>query len=65
MLAFAGLWDSWRPKEGGDNVLTYTIIVGDANPFTCGIHDRMPIILDSADWKRWLEVDNAAELLRP
>ncbi len=65
MLSFAGLWESWRPPEGGDPVLTFTIIVGEANPFTRDVHDRMPIIVEPADRKRWLEDRDVDDLILP
>jgi putative SOS response-associated peptidase YedK len=65
LMAFAGLWDSWRPTEGGDQVLTYTIIVGGAAPSSCDIHDRMPTMLDRPDRNRRLDGQDTAELLRP
>lgn len=32
-----------------------TILVGSANSDVSPIHDRMPIILDSADFDTWLD----------
>jgi putative SOS response-associated peptidase YedK len=36
----------------------------DANEFMTGLHTRMPVILDSADFDRWLKGGDR-ELLRP
>ena len=65
-FAFAGLWSWWKPPEG-DAIDTYTIITTKPNDLCAKIHDRMPVILDRADYARWLDitVPNAQELLRP
>jgi putative SOS response-associated peptidase YedK len=65
LLAFAGLWEQWTPPEGGDEVQTFTIIVCAANLFAKDTHDRMPVILDRADWQRWLEGPDVDDLLKP
>jgi putative SOS response-associated peptidase YedK len=64
--AFAGLWDGWRSPEG-EVVRTFAIIVTAANDTVAPIHDRMPVILERADWPGWLgEMDaDPAMLLRP
>lgn len=70
-LAFAGLWESWRPKdhEGEGAVRSCTILTGDANALIAPLHHRMPMILDREAWDPWLspdtEVDSLHELLRP
>lgn len=49
-FSFAGLWERW---EKGDKMIeSCTIIVTDANKLTRYIHDRMPVILDPADYDR-------------
>ncbi len=53
-FAFAGLWESWHPPQG-DVVETCTIITTESNSITRPIHDRMPVILDAADYDRWLD----------
>ena len=66
LFAFAGLWESWKPKEG-DPVETFTIVTTDANPVIAAIHDRMPVILPVDAYDDWLTgpVDKALALLRP
>lgn len=68
-FAFAGLWEHWEPKEGGDEepIRSFTIIVTDANELLKPIHERMPVILAPEDYGRWLsgEPDDAEELLQP
>jgi putative SOS response-associated peptidase YedK len=45
------------------------MIVGEANPLVGGVHDRMPVMLLSQDYDRWLdptaEIDELRGLLRP
>jgi len=66
--AFAGLWESWRPKEGAP-LETFTILTTDPNQLMEPIHNRMPVILEPKDYDRWLEPGDPArppeDLLRP
>jgi putative SOS response-associated peptidase YedK len=66
--AFAGLWESWRPKEG-EPLETFTILTTDPNAVMEPIHNRMPAILEPRDYDRWLEPGDPArpptDLLRP
>ncbi len=65
-MAFAGLWESFRWPDG--TVLrTFAIITTGAGPDVAELHDRMPVILEPADWPAWLgEVESdPATLLRP
>ncbi len=65
-LAFAGLWEGWRSPEG-ETVRTFTILTTAANATMATLHERMPVILEAADWPRWLSEDgsNPAELMKP
>jgi putative SOS response-associated peptidase YedK len=65
VLSFAGLWDRWKNPETGEQVVSCTIIVTDANALTRHIHDRMPVLLDEADFTRWLSGAAGAEILQP
>ncbi|NDJ61493.1 MAG: SOS response-associated peptidase [Chloroflexi bacterium] len=56
VFAFAGLWEVWHSPEG-DEIRTFTILTTDANDFMAPIHNRMPVILDPADYDRWLTPD--------
>lgn len=71
-LAFAALWDSWRPRRGSDDgrLVSTVIVTTAANDLLRPIHDRMPVVLPPAAWDDWLDPDNAdvealAELLVP
>jgi putative SOS response-associated peptidase YedK len=66
MLAFAGLWESWRAPEG-EVLRTFTILTTAANDALRPLHDRMPVVIEPQDWPLWLgETAGEAEaLLRP
>jgi putative SOS response-associated peptidase YedK len=53
-FAFAGLSEHWTSPEGTP-VDTCTIITTTANSLMQPIHNRMPVILDPADYDRWLD----------
>ena len=63
-LAFAGLWSGWRHPETEQVIRTFTIITTSANAILSTVHDRMPVILEAADWARWLDpsTQDVAEL---
>jgi putative SOS response-associated peptidase YedK len=65
-FVFAGLWETWRPKEGGEALVTCTIITTKANARLAPIHQRMPVILEPKDHAAWLDPANDGRpLLRP
>ena len=68
LFAFAGLWERWE-KAGGEALESFTIITTEANGKLAPLHARMPVILDPADFERWLSPELAANdaeaLLRP
>ncbi|MBK9425183.1 MAG: SOS response-associated peptidase [Bacteroidetes bacterium] len=55
LFAFAGLWDEWADKETGEIIPTFTILTTAANSLVSPIHDRMPVILEPEEEKRWLK----------
>ena len=68
-FAMAGLWEHWMGSDGSE-IASCTIIVTDANILLAPIHDRMPVILDAADYGTWLDPGNEDKanlqtLLRP
>jgi len=54
LFAIAGLWDHWESPDGS-SVNTCTIITTTANELMESIHDRMPVILHSRDYAKWLD----------
>ncbi len=74
VMAFAGLWEYWKPKADGDGeeppgLLSYTILTVEAVGEMAEIHDRMPLILPAEHWDAWLDparsADDVAALLAP
>ena len=52
-MAMGGLWESWTDPDG--TVLrTCCVITTGPNDLMAPIHDRMPVIVEPADWARWL-----------
>jgi putative SOS response-associated peptidase YedK len=51
-FAFAGIWEFNR--LGGEEILSAAMIVGEPNPLVGGVHDRMPVMLMTEDYDRWL-----------
>lgn len=48
-----GLWENW--SENDTKFQSFTIIMSDANDVFGELHDRLPVILDPAEEKRWLK----------
>jgi putative SOS response-associated peptidase YedK len=53
-FAFAGLWETWHSPQG-EEIISCTIITTDANAIAKPIHARMPVILPSDSYDRWLD----------
>lgn len=54
VFAFAGLWETWRSREGA-SLRTFAIITVSANALVAPVHDRMPVILPSEAFDSWLD----------
>ena len=52
-FSFAGLWESWGPKDG-EKIETFTILTCPPNEFMEPIHNRMPVLLAQDSWATWL-----------
>ena len=65
VLAFAGLWDRWRDKASGEEVLSATIVVSSASAWMTPYHDRMPVLLTPDLSDAWLRGEAGPEVLRP
>lgn len=72
-MAFAGLWERWEkgPRENEPGPIeSFTIIVTSSNDLVRTVHDRMPVILDPADFDAWLDAERhepaqVLDLLKP
>lgn len=57
-FAFAGLWETWKSKEGADGDPVYrscTILTTAASESIHEIHHRMPVILQPEVYRDWLD----------
>lgn len=77
-MSFAGLWETWFPKEGTfpnftatkeEPLHTFTIITTEANQKLQQLHDRMPVIIPEDKREQWLNSEASSgdleELLVP
>src|SRR5215471_316638 len=69
LFAFAGLWDSWEDPSRG-LIKSCTILTTEANALLKDLHNRMPVILNTGDYDRWLDPgitdpSKIDDLLRP
>jgi putative SOS response-associated peptidase YedK len=67
--SFAGLYDTWKDHNNGNEIHSYTIITTIPNAVVGRYHDRMPVILEKEEENTWLnpdtEVDELLPLLKP
>jgi putative SOS response-associated peptidase YedK len=68
LVALAGLWESWRDADGRE-LRSTVVLTGAAPPDLTHVHDRAPVVLEPAQWRRWLEPSSTEQdiraLLRP
>jgi putative SOS response-associated peptidase YedK len=55
-FALAGLWEAWHDPQNkaAPPLESCTVIITEANELAGAVHDRMPVILDAADYDAWL-----------
>ena len=58
-LAIAVIWERWTSHNAGE-LLTFAMVTVPANPLIATITDRMPALVDPADWRQWLGEDPAS-----
>jgi putative SOS response-associated peptidase YedK len=65
-FALAGLWENWKEPTSDQWIRTFTILTTTPHEIVVPLHDRMPVILASTDYDRWLgEEPDPAPLIRP
>jgi putative SOS response-associated peptidase YedK len=65
-FGIAGIWENWKEPNSGEWIRTFAIVTTDANELVSEIHDRMPVILPTSGYVRWLgEEEDPRELMRP
>ena len=65
-LTLGGIWESWR-APGGEVERSFAILTTRPNAEMAPLHNRMPLVVDPADWPAWLGEAEAdpATLLGP
>jgi putative SOS response-associated peptidase YedK len=61
LFAFAGIWDAWKDGQG-HWLQSFAIVTTEANELMARIHSRMPVILHSRDYDRWLYREETEQL---
>ena len=64
ILAFAGLWDRWRDRTAGEDIVSCTITVCGASQWMQAYHDRMPVILNDRAVDGWLHGSLGSDALK-
>ncbi len=54
-FVFAGIYESWYDNALGKPILTCALLTTEPNEKISALHDRMPVILESDEWKLWLD----------
>lgn len=55
-FAMAGLWEeNAKVDPSGEAIRTCTVLTTAANETTSAVHDRMPVMIESKDYDRWLD----------
>jgi putative SOS response-associated peptidase YedK len=69
LIALAGLWESWRPRDGGDPLRSFCILTAPSTGALEQLHDRMPVIVPREARETWLNPESSPEsltqILRP
>lgn len=69
LMGLAALYSTWEASSGR-NVYSFALLTTEANALVQPVDTRMPVILDQADYARWLGEDEAeispdANLFKP
>lgn len=64
-LVLGGVWQDWGEGEG--RRAAFAIVTTAANAAMAPVHDRLPLVIEEADWPLWLGEagHGAARLMRP
>ena len=65
-FGIATLWENWQDPTTREWVRTFVVLTTPSNDLVSRIHDRMPAILNPADYERWLGLEpDPRDLLVP
>jgi putative SOS response-associated peptidase YedK len=56
-FALAGLWKEITNAKTGELLDAYLVVTCSPNELMERLHDRMPLIIDPADYDRWLSAE--------
>jgi putative SOS response-associated peptidase YedK len=56
-FALAGIWKELADPKTGELIDAYVVITCAPNEMMAQLHDRMPLIIASNDYDRWLSAD--------
>lgn len=62
LFGIAGLWERWRSPEG-EEIVSCTMVVREANVWTAKYHDRMPCMLLPENFDAWLDGSGGKDIL--
>jgi putative SOS response-associated peptidase YedK len=65
VISFAGLWDEWKDRATGETLKSCAMIIAEPNAMVAQVHDRMPVVLEQAQFTPWLENEAGLEILKP
>jgi putative SOS response-associated peptidase YedK len=58
LFALAGIWEQWREQQSNEAIESCAILTTAANSLVQPIHNRMPVIINDADFDEWLTGDH-------
>ena len=67
IFSLAGIYDTWKDKESGITVKSFSIITTVANPLMAKIHNnklRMPVILTRENERNWIAPEISEEEIK-
>jgi putative SOS response-associated peptidase YedK len=56
-FGIAGIWENWKDPANGEWIRTFAVMTVPANELVAQIHDRMPAVLKSESYDRWLGIE--------
>jgi putative SOS response-associated peptidase YedK len=67
VMTIAGIFDEWTDPETKQAIRSCAMVITTPNKLVAEIHDRMPVILERADFQQWERghVNEAAPLMKP
>jgi len=67
VITFAGIHDGWVDPATWEKLRSCSMVVTEPNKLAAEVHDRMPVILEAADFEQWErgDVKDAAALMKP